>query len=123
MKRIMIVDDTMYSRATLRDLLVAHGYQVVAEAKAGEEALKLYPKIRPDVVIMDASMPGMDGVAATRELKRKHPEARIILAASMGQRAAMVAGMSAGADDFIAKPYAARRVLQAIRGATRSPQY
>lgn len=111
----MIVDNSLYTRLILRDLLLSHGYSVVAEASSGKQALELFDKARPDAVIVDAAMPDMDGIATTRELKREYPDAVVFLTAAHGERSAVVQALSAGAVDFIAKPYAPKRVIQTLR--------
>ena len=111
----MIVDHSLYARLVLRDMLVSHGYSVAAEVNSGREAVAAFAKARPDLVIVDAVMPDMDGVATTRELKREYPDAVVIITASRGQRSAVTEGISAGAADFIVKPYAHKRVIQIIR--------
>jgi len=111
----MIVDDRLHARLILHDILASHGYSVVAEAASGKQALSIFPKVRPDLVIIDAAMRHMDGIAATRELLKLHPDANVILSASHGQRSMVVEALSAGALDFIAKPYSPKRVIHTIR--------
>jgi len=124
MKRIMIVDDTLYNRLILRDLLLSHGYSVVAEAADGLHAMEAFSKSKPDLVIVDAAMPDMDAPTLTRRLKTEYPDATVVVSASRGQRSVVVEALTAGAADFIVKPYAAKRVIHTLKkalGQERAP--
>ncbi|MBI2843399.1 MAG: response regulator [Armatimonadetes bacterium] len=114
-KRIMIVDDSMYTRLILRDLLLSHGFSVVGEASNGRQALEMYETVRPDLVMVDARMPDMDGVTTIRHLRIQDPNAVTILCAGSGERSTVVEALSAGATDFCAKPYVPKRVVGIVR--------
>jgi two-component system chemotaxis response regulator CheY len=113
----MIVDDSLHSRLILRDLLMSHGFSVVGEASNGGQAIELYEQINPDLVMVDARMPDMDGVCAIREILHRNPEALTIVCAGSGEKTSVVEAMSAGAVDFCAKPYVPRRVVSTLRRA------
>lgn len=113
--RVMIVDDSMRARLELRDLLLSHGFSVAGEASNGEAAIEMYERIRPDVIMVDAQMPGMDGVCTIREIRYRDPDALMILCASSGEKSSVIEAMSAGASDFCPKPYVPRRVVTVIR--------
>ena len=83
--RLMIVDDTLFMRRMLRDLLVSQGYELVAEARNGREAVENYEQTLPDLVIMDITMPEMDGIQAARAILQAHPKARIVICSALGQ--------------------------------------
>jgi len=116
-KRVMIVDDNIRYRLELRDLLMSHGFSIVGEASGGEQAIELYSQTKPDIVMVDARMPDMDGVCAVREILRINPQALTIVCASSGEKSSIMEALAAGAVDFCAKPYTPRRVLATIRRA------
>jgi len=114
-KRVMIVDPSLYSRMVLSNLLATSGYSVCAEVSSGKEALQRYEKANPDIVLVEAQMPDMDGVATISELCRNYPGCRVLILASAGQRERVCEAMSAGAVDFIPKPINERRVAATLR--------
>ena len=111
----MIVDPNLYSRMVLRNILASTGYSVCEEASSGAEAIQKYEKTQPDIVLVEAQMPGMDGVATISELCRTYIDCQSLLLASAGQRARVCEALSAGAVDFIPKPLNERRVATALR--------
>ena len=114
-KRVMIVDPSLYSRMVLRNILASAGYSVCYEASSGADAVAKYEKTNPDVVLVEAQMPDMDGVATITELCRNHLGCQVLLMAAAGQRSRVCEAMSAGAVDFIPKPINERRVTTALR--------
>lgn len=112
--KILIADDSAYMRSILKDLLLRNGYDVAGEAENGKEVLALYEKLKPDVVAMDIMMPEMSGIQALKEIKEKYPEARVVMAAAMGQQNLVVEAVRAGASEFFIKPVQAERVVEAI---------
>lgn len=118
--RIMIVDDTAFMRRMLRDLLVKEGYEIAAEAANGREAVEQYLQEQPDLVIMDITMPEMDGIAAVREIISHNPNARIVMCSALGQQELVLESLEAGALDFVMKPFLPAKVLEAIRKALDS---
>ena len=114
-KRVLITDDTAFMRMTLRRLLEQNGYEVVGEAEDGEDAVRKYVELKPDVVTMDITMPRMDGITAIREILKIDPQARIIVCSAMGQKAMVIEALTAGAKDFLVKPFQPQRVLEAIQ--------
>lgn len=114
MAKIMIVDDTAFMRAMIRDMVNGSGHEVVAEAKNGAEAVMLYPNAKPDVLTMDITMPDMDGVTALRSIRKMDPNAKVIMCSAMGQHAMVLDAIQAGAKDFIVKPLQQHRLLEAI---------
>lgn len=99
----------------MRDYLVSFGYQVVGEARDGRESLEKFKSLKPDLVVMDAAMPDMDGISAVRQLLREDHEANILLCAGHGQRSLAVEAMQVGAKDFVTKPISPRRLRKAIQ--------
>jgi len=112
---ILIVDDLTFIKMVLRDLLEKAGFHGVGEASDGEEAVRLYEEKRPDLVLMDITMPKMDGLAALRRIMEIDPQARVIMCSALGQQQLMVQAVQLGAKDFIVKPFRPERVLQSIK--------
>lgn len=114
-KRILIVDDAMFMRKTLRAILEQAGYEVVGEAANGAELLKIYPALRPDLVTLDITMPEMDGLSAIKALCLAYPDARVIMVSAMGQKEMVLGAIRSGAKDFLVKPFEAERVQETVR--------
>ena len=113
--RLMLVDDTLFMRRMLRDLLVPQGYEVVAEARNGREAVENYQQTRPDLVIMDITMPEMDGIEAVRAILQADPRARIVMCSALGQNGPVMEALQAGARDFVLKPFLPEKVLEVVQ--------
>jgi len=112
--RVLIADDRSRSRRGLRALLSTHaGIEVVGEAENGKEALRLVEECRPDAVLLDAKMPAMDGLTATRLIKERWPEVRVVVLTMYGARRADAE--AAGADAFLVKGCLTDELLGAIR--------
>ena len=116
-KGALIVDDAAFMRMMLKDILTANGYAVAGEAEDGLQAVAMYKRFRPDLVIMDITMPEMDGILAVKEIIKIDPEARIIMCSAMGQQPMVVQSIQAGAIDFVVKPFYPERVLEAVKKA------
>jgi two-component system, chemotaxis family, chemotaxis protein CheY len=114
-KRVLITDDALFMRVTLKSILINGGYEVVGEATTGKEAVELFRQTKPDLVTMDITMPEMDGISAVREIRKVDPQAKIVMCSAMGQRNMVIEAVSAGAKDFIVKPFQAEKVIQAVR--------
>ena len=108
-KNILLVDDAAFMRMMLKDILVKNGYNVVGEAENGAKELK------PTLVIMDITMPEMDGIQAAKAIKAEDGNALIIMCSAMGQQAMVIESIQAGARDFIVKPFQPDRVLEAVK--------
>ncbi len=113
-KRILITDDALFMRVTLKNILTQNGYEVVGEATNGAEAVDLYNSLKPDLVTMDITMPEMDGISALKAIKAADPGAVIVMCTAMGQKNMVVEAIQSGAKDFIVKPFQPERVLDAI---------
>ena len=112
--RVLIADDRSRSRRALKALLSTDpGIDVVGEAEDGREALRLVEECRPDAVLMDARMPAMDGLTATRLIKERWPEVRVVVLTMYGARRADA--VAAGADAFLVKGCLTDELLGAIR--------
>ncbi|AYK15213.1 MAG: response regulator [Methanosarcina flavescens] len=115
MARVMIVDDAEFMRMIIRDILLMHGHEVVAEVGDGEEAIQTYLEVKPDIVLMDIIMPDMDGKEALQKLLTVDPEAKIVMCSSLGQQALITESMKIGAMGFIVKPFEPNGMLDVIR--------
>ena len=115
MAKILIVDDAAFMRMMIKDILTKNGYEVVAEAANGVEAVELYKSHQPDLVTMDITMPEMDGIEAVKQIKAVNPAAKVIMCSAMGQQSMVMDVIKAGANDFIVKPFQADRVLEAVK--------
>jgi two-component system chemotaxis response regulator CheY len=112
---VLIADDHTIVRSGVRLLLNAEAeFQVVGEARDGLEAVKLAEELHPDVVLMDISMPEIDGLAALRVIREQDPHARVVMLSALGQESAVVEAITAGASDFLIKPFERERVLNVI---------
>jgi two-component system chemotaxis response regulator CheY len=110
---ILVVDDAAFMRMRLKKLLEDQGH-VVVEAANGQEAVAAYAAHRPALVLMDITMPEMDGIAAVQALVAQDPDARVVMVSALGQQAMVLAAVQAGAKDFIVKPFQPDRVLAAV---------
>jgi two-component system, chemotaxis family, chemotaxis protein CheY len=115
MARVMIVDDAEFMRMIIRDILLMHGHEVVAEIGDGEEAIQTYIEVKPDIVLMDIIMPDMDGKEALKKLLIIDPEAKVVMCSSLGQQALITESMKIGAMGFIIKPFEPDGMLDVIR--------
>ncbi len=114
-KGILIVDDASFMRMMIKDILTKNGFEVVGEAENGAKAIEKYKELNPELVIMDITMPEMDGIQAVREIKNIDKDAKIVMCSAMGQQAMVIEAIQAGAKDFIVKPFQADRVIEAVK--------
>jgi len=114
-KNILICDDAAFMRMMIKDILTKNGYNVVAEAENGAKAVEKYDEAKPDLVLMDITMPEMDGIQALKKIKEKDPNAVVIMCSAMGQQAMVIDSIQSGARDFIVKPFQADRVIEAVK--------
>ena len=114
-KNILIVDDAAFMRMMIKDILTKNGYNVIGEAENGAKAFEKYGELHPDLVLMDITMPEMDGIAALKKIKGSDPNALVIMCSAMGQQAMVIEAIQSGAKDFIVKPFQADRVLEAVK--------
>ena len=112
---IMICDDAAFMRMMIKDILTKNGYVVAGEAENGAKAVEKYKEVTPDLVLMDITMPEMDGIQALKEIRKADAGAKVIMCSAMGQQAMVIEAIQAGAKDFIVKPFQADRVLEAVK--------
>ena len=110
-KGILLVDDAAFMRMMLKDILVKNGYEVLGEAENGLKAVEKYKELNPDLVIMDITMPEMDGIEAVKEIKKINQSAAVIMCSAMGQQSMVIEAIQSGAKDFIVKPFQADRII------------
>lgn len=120
---VMIVDDSLIMIQKLKAMVGELGHDVVRVCKDGEEAARDYPTVKPDLVTMDITMPGMDGVDAVKAIRAADPNARCIMVTSHGQEAMVVRAIEAGAIGYVLKPVAKERLAEVIgRALGRIPR-
>ena len=113
MAKVMVVDDAAFMRLRACKVLQDNGYEVL-QAENGADAVRQYAEHRPDAVLMDITMPEMDGLAALKEIRKLDPQARVAMVTAMGQQAIVMEALKAGAKDFVLKPFQPDRVLGAL---------
>ncbi|MEM0492973.1 MAG: response regulator [Candidatus Thermoplasmatota archaeon] len=113
-KRIMLVDDTKFMRMMLANILKPKGYEIVAEAGDGLEAIEKYKELKPDLVTMDIVMPHMDGIEAVRNIVATDSSAKIVMVTAVGQDSKVKEAIEAGARGYIVKPFQAPQVIEEI---------
>jgi two-component system, chemotaxis family, chemotaxis protein CheY len=116
---VMIVDDSLFMRKMLRDILEEEEYVVIAEASDGDEAVQKYRECRPDLVTLDIVMPNKGGIEALQEIRSLDPAARVVMCSAIGQEALTAAATQAGAKAFILKPFNPELVARVLREATQ----
>ncbi len=112
---VLIVDDLTFIKMVLKDLVEKAGFRVVGEASDGEEALRLFEEKHPDIVLMDITMPKMDGLTALQRILSMDPEAKVIMCSALGQQRLILQAIQLGAKDFIVKPFRPERVIGSIK--------
>lgn len=113
-KRILVVDDAMFMRATVKRILENGGYEVVGEAENGQLGLQRYAELKPDAVLMDITMPVMDGISAAKAILQSDPKAVVLMCTALGQQNLVIEAIKAGVKDYIVKPFQPDRVLEGV---------
>lgn len=113
MAKVLVVDDASFMRMRMSKLLLEYGHEV-EEAENGVEAIAKYQDTNPDIVLMDITMPVMDGIEAVKKIKENDGEANIIMCSAIGQQAMVIEALKAGAKDFIVKPFQPERIIESI---------
>lgn len=115
MLKIFVVDDSLIMRRNIIKMIESLGHKVAGEAKNGHEAIELYRKFKPDLVTMDITMPGMDGLSAVKELKKIDKNAKIIMITSHGQEEMVIDAIRSGASGYLLKPININKFRDSIR--------
>lgn len=116
-KRVLLADDLFFMRMVQKEVLESQGYEIIGEASTGTEAVRRYEELRPDVVVLDITMPEMNGLEAMQRILALDPDARIIICSAIGQQGLIVEAINAGIKDFIVKPFKPERLLSAMAKA------
>lgn len=114
MANILVVDDAIFMRMTLKKMLEANGHSMAGEAGDGKEAVNKFIELKPDVTLLDITMPEMNGIEALKRIKEVDPAARVVICSAMGQQAMVAQAIQYGAKDFIVKPFEEDRLIAAI---------
>jgi two-component system chemotaxis response regulator CheY len=113
--RALIVDDSSLARAVIGDALTSHGIEVIGEAADGISALEAYQRLQPDLVTMDLTMPGVDGLTALRSIVEVDPRARVVVISVAGQEDVVVHALQSGAVGFLLKPFEPHQLIDLLR--------
>lgn len=116
-KKILIADDATIMRLMLKNILSGAGYEVIGEASDGKDAVRKYQELKPDLVTMDITMPGMNGIDAVKSIRNIDPAAKIIMCSAMGQKSMVLEAIKAGAINFIVKPFDEHKVKETVAQA------
>lgn len=116
---VMIVDDSLFMRKMLRDIIEAEGYVVTAEATNGEEAVQRFREARPDLTTMDIVMPGKNGIEALQEIRALDPSACVVMCTAVGEETFAAAAEQGGARGFILKPFSRDTVARVLKEAAQ----
>jgi two-component system chemotaxis response regulator CheY len=112
--RVLVVDDAIFMRKMISDILEGNDMEIVGEADTGASAVERYKELKPDLVTMDIIMPEMNGIDAVKEIMAVDSQARIVMCSALGQQALVQEAMGAGAKDFLIKPFNPARVIEVV---------
>lgn len=115
MKKILIVDDAVFMRNTLRMMLERNDFEVVGQAEDGIQAVDEYIRLRPDIVTMDITMPKMSGIEALIKIKEADPSAKVVMITAMGNEMMVKEAIVSGAVNFIVKPFQEEKVVEVLK--------
>lgn len=113
-KKIMLVDDAAFMRMMIKNTLTQNGYDDIIEAKDGVEAVQKYKDESPNLVIMDITMPNMDGIEALRNIKEFDANSKVVMCSALGQEKMVLEAIKLGATDFIVKPFKPERIMKTV---------
>ena len=113
--RYLVVDDSVFARKNVAKMVESFGGQIAGEAGDGCTAITEYERIFPDMVLMDITMPQMEGIEAAEKIGRAHPEARVVMVSSVGYQENIVAALQKGARHFVQKPVKAEILYEVIK--------
>ena len=116
-KSVLICDDAAFMRVMIKDILTKNGYDVAGEAENGLKAVEKYNETKPDLVMMDITMPEMDGIQALKKIKEADANATVIMCSAMGHQAMVIKSIQNTAKNLIVKHFQADRVLEAVKKA------
>jgi two-component system, chemotaxis family, chemotaxis protein CheY len=115
MARILVADNASFMRSCLKYIVENAGHEVVGMARGGKEAVELYGQLQPDLVTLDILMEGMDGIAALREIRKEHPEAKVIMVTALGQDQVQEEARKLGSAGYIRKPFKPEEIIHELQ--------
>ena len=121
MAKILLVDDAAFMRKVIKDALSKAGYSDLHEAVDGADAVEKYNSLKPDLVLMDITMPNMDGLEALKAIRAADGGANVVMCSAMGQETMVIDAIKSGAKDFIVKPFKIERVLKTVTSIVGEP--
>ena len=121
MAKILLVDDAAFMRKVIKDALSKAGYSDLHEAVDGADAVEKYNSLKPDLVLMDITMPNMDGLEALKAIRAADGNANVVMCSAMGQETMVIDAIRSGAKDFIVKPFKPDRVLKTVTSIVGEP--
>jgi two-component system chemotaxis response regulator CheY len=113
-KKIMLVDDAAFMRMMIKDTLKKNGFTDIVEAGNGEQAVATFQVEKPDLILLDITMPVMDGLEALKKLKELDSSVQVVMCSAMGQESMVVDALKLGAKDFIVKPFKPDRIMKTV---------
>ena len=120
-KKILLVDDAQFMREMIKKILTDNGYTEVYQAVDGADGVAKFGELAPDLVLMDITMPNMDGLEALKTIRANNPGATVVMCSAMGQEAMVMDAIKSGAKDFIVKPFKPDRVLKTVTSILGAP--
>ncbi|MBN2853878.1 MAG: response regulator [Clostridia bacterium] len=111
---ILVVDDAAFMRMMVKDILSRNSFTICGEAENGAKAVEKFVELRPDLVIMDITMPEMSGVEALKKIREIDKTANVIMCSALGQQEMVMEAIQLGAKDFIVKPFQESKLVQAV---------
>ncbi len=121
MAKILLADDAAFMRKVIKDTLSKNGFTDLYEAVDGADAVAKYDEIHPDLVILDITMPNMDGLEALKTIRAKNSAANVVMCSAMGQEAMVIDAIQSGAKDFIVKPFKPDRIMKTVTTILGTP--
>ena len=120
--KILIVDDALFMRSMLKKILTEMGITGILEAGDGELACQICREEKPDLVLLDITMPKMNGIETLKLIKSENPDIHVIMCSAMGQESIIIEALNNGADDFIVKPFKKESIQEIVQKAERAPE-
>ncbi len=117
MANVLIVDDAMFMRENIRQMLEQNGHSVAGQAGNGKEAVQKYEELKPDIVVLDITMPEMDGIEALRQIKAMDKDACVLICSALGQKDKVIESINCGATGFVVKPFTVESFIGALEQA------
>jgi two-component system chemotaxis response regulator CheY len=114
MARVLVVDDAAFMRKVVSDALASGGHDVIGEAGNGTEAIDRFRELKPELTMLDITMPEKNGLEALAEIMTIDPSARVLMCSALGQETKVIESIKLGAKDFVVKPFQPSRLLEAV---------